>query len=52
MTVWKIMQERARANEKSEIRNSAVLAVGATMLLWPRHSSRNSVAIDVREETR
>ena len=30
----------------------AVLAVGATVLLWPRHSTRRPVAIDVIEETR
>ena len=30
----------------------AVIAVGATMLLWPRHSTRRAVAIDVVEETR
>jgi glycerol uptake facilitator-like aquaporin len=28
------------------------LAVGATILLWPRHSTRRAVAIDVVEETR
>lgn len=30
----------------------ALLAVGATMLLWPRSSTRRSVAIDVVPETR
>jgi arsenate reductase len=30
----------------------AVIAIGATMLLWPRHSTRRPVAIDVIEETR
>jgi arsenate reductase len=30
----------------------AVLAVGATLLLWPRHSTRRAVAMDVIEETR
>jgi len=29
-----------------------VIAVGATVLLWPRHSTRRPVALDVVEETR